>query len=308
MAKVTASMVKDLRAKTGAGMMNCKKALAEAGGNMETAVDWLRQKGLSSAAKKSGRVAAEGLVGIATGGNSGVVVEVNAETDFVARNEKFQRFVKTVTELALANDGDMEAVLSSGYTGNGRTVTEQLSHIIATIGENMTIRRMQAVSVSSGLVLTYLHNRVTPELGKIGVLIALESDAPEDVLEGLGKQIAMHVAATNPKSLDVDDLDTALVKREKKVLVEQARSTGKPDEIIEKMIEGRMRKFFAEVVLLKQTSVIDGETKIADLIANAAKEAGTDIKLTSFVRYELGEGIEKKSADFAAEVKQAAGV
>ena len=308
MANVTAAMVKDLREKTGAGMMDCKTALTENNGDIEAAVDWLRQKGLSSAAKKSGRVAAEGLVGIATSGTAGVVAEVNSETDFVSRNEDFQAFVKTVTELGLANDGDLPAVLDSGYPGSERKVAEQLTHNIATIGENMAIRRMHGVSVKNGLVVSYLHNKITSELGKIGVLIGLESDAPADVLEGLGRQLAMHVAATNPKSLDVDDLDAGIIEREKNVLVEQARESGKPEEIIQKMIEGRMRKFYEEVVLLQQTSVVDGETKIGDMIANAGKDAGKDIKLVSFIRFELGEGIEKKEDDFAAEVKQAAGV
>ena len=308
MAEITASMVKELRDKTGAGMMDCKKALAETGGDIEAAVDWLRQKGLSAAAKKSGRVAAEGLVAAATGGNAGVVAEVNAETDFVARNQDFQDFVKTVAELGLANDGDLEAVLKSGYPGGERTVSEQLTHNIATIGENMGIRRMQALNVAKGLVATYIHNKVTPELGKIAVLVALESDAPADALEGLGKQLAMHVAATAPKALDVESLDKDLIAREKSVLEEQARDSGKPEEIIAKMIEGRMRKFYQEVVLLEQTSVIDGETKIADLVAAAAKDAGKEIALSGFVRYELGEGIEKKEDDFAEEVKKAAGV
>lgn len=308
MAEITAAMVKDLREKTGAGMMDCKTALNETGGDIEAAVDWLRKKGLSSAAKKSGRVAAEGLVSIATSGTAGVVVEVNAETDFVSRNEDFQAFVKTVTELALANDGDLAAVLESGYPGSERTVAEQLTHNIATIGENMAIRRMQGISVKNGLVASYLHNKVSPVLGKIGVLVAIESEAAPETLEQLGRQLTMHVAATGPKSLDVENLDKDLVAREKNVLIEQAKGSGKPAEIIEKMIEGRLRKFYQEVVLLEQTSVIDGETKIADLIAKTAKDAGQDIKLVAFVRYELGEGIEKKQEDFAAEVKQAAGV
>jgi len=308
MTEITASLVKELRLKSGAGMMDCKKALSEVGGDLEAAVDWLRQKGLAAAAKKSSRVAAEGLVGIAIGGNTGVAVEVNAETDFVSRNEQFQEFVKTVSELGLANDGDLEAVMESGYPGSDRTVTEQLTHNIATIGENMSVRRMAALSVDQGLVVSYLHNKVTPELGKIGVMIALESEAKPELLEELGRQLAMHVAATAPKALTEKELDPAVVERERTILVEQARESGKPEEIINKMIEGRMRKFYEEVVLLKQTSVLDGETRISDVVANAAKDAGTDITLKGYVRFELGEGIEKKEDDFAAEVKAAAGV
>lgn len=307
MAEITAALVKELREKSGAGMMDCKKALSETGGNIEEAIDWLRQKGFASAAKKSGRIAAEGLVGMATSGTVGVVSEVNSETDFVSRNEQFQEFVKTVTELGMANDADLAAVEESGYPGSDRTVAEQLTHNIATIGENMNIRRLAAVSVTKGLVASYLHNKITPELGKIGVLVALESEADAGALEGLGKHLAMHIAATNPKALDTDSLDVDLVGREKKVLIEQARSTGKPEEIILKMIEGRMQKFYKEVILLKQISVIDGENSIEAVIAAAAKEAGTDIKLTRFVRFELGEGIEKKEEDFAEEVKKVAG-
>lgn len=308
MTEITASLVKNLRAKSGAGMMDCKKALTEVDGDLEAAVDWLRRKGLAAAAKKSSRVAAEGLIGIATGGNSGVAVEVNSETDFVSLNQQFQEFVKTVSQLGLANDGDLKAVMESGYPGSGNTVAEQLTHNIVTIGENMTVRRMAAVSVEKGLVVSYLHNKLTPELGKIGVLVALESDAGEEPLADLGRHLAMHIAATAPKALNEADLDPALVKRERAILVEQARESGKPEEIIQKMIEGRMRKFYQEVVLLSQTSVIDGETKIAGVIANAAKQAGTGITLKAYLRFELGEGIEKKKDDFAAEVKAAAGL
>ena len=308
MTEITASLVKNLRAKSGAGMMDCKKALTEVDGDLEAAVDWLRRKGLVAAAKKSSRVAAEGLIGIATGGNSGVAVEVNSETDFVSLNQQFQEFVKTVSQLGLANDGDLKAVMESGYPGSGNTVAEQLTHNIVTIGENMTVRRMAAVSVEKGLVVSYLHNKLTPELGKIGVLVALESDAGEEPLADLGRHLAMHIAATAPKALNQEDLDPALVKRERAILVEQARESGKPEEIIQKMIEGRMRKFYQEVVLLSQTSVIDGETKIAGVIANAAKQAGTGITLKAYLRFELGEGIEKKKDDFAAEVKAAAGL
>ena len=308
MTEITASLVKDLRLKSGAGMMDCKKALTEVDGNLEAAVDWLRRKGLAAAAKKSSRVAAEGLIGIATGGNSGVAVEVNSETDFVSLNQQFQEFVKTVSQLGLANDGDLKAVMESGYPGSDNTVAEQLTHNIVTIGENMTVRRMAAVSVEKGLVVSYLHNKLTPELGKIGVLVALESDAGEEPLADLGRHLAMHIAATAPKALNEADLDPALVKRERAILVEQARESGKPEEIIQKMIEGRMRKFYQEVVLLSQTSVIDGETRIAGIIDAAAKQAETGITLKAYLRFELGEGIEKKKDDFAAEVKAAAGL
>lgn len=308
MTEITASLVKDLRVKSGAGMMDCKKALTEVGGDLEAAVDWLRRKGLAAAAKKSSRVAAEGLIGIATGGNSGVAVEVNSETDFVSLNQQFQKFVKTVSQLGLANDGDLQAVMESGYPGSDNTVAEQLTHNIVTIGENMTLRRMAGVSVEKGLVVSYLHNKLTPELGKIGVLVALESAAGEELLADLGRHLAMHIAAAAPKALNEADLDPALVKRERAILVEQARESGKPEKIIQKMIEGRMRKFYREVVLLSQTSVIDGESKIAGVIAAAAKQAGTGITLKAYLRFELGEGIEKKKDDFAAEVKAAAGL
>ncbi|MEE8258858.1 MAG: translation elongation factor Ts [Sphingomonadales bacterium] len=308
MAEVTAALVKELRLKSGAGMMDCKKALDETGGDIEAAIDWLRQKGLAAAAKKSSRVASEGLVGIATGGNSGVIVEVNAETDFVALNKEFQEFVKTVAEIGLANDGDLAAVLESGYPGSDRTVAEQLTHNISTIGENMMVRRTAGLSVKKGQVVSYLHNKVADGLGKIGVMVALETEAPGKVLAALGKHLAMHIAATSPKSLSEDDLDANMVERERKILIEQARATGKPEEIIMKMIEGRMRKFFEEVVLLKQTSVVDGEAKISEVIEAAAKTAGTPIVLTGFIRFQLGEGIEKATSDFAAEVKAAAGL
>jgi len=308
MVEVTAALVKELRLKSGAGMMDCKKALDETGGDIEAAVDWLRQNGLAAAAKKSSRVAAEGLVGIATGGNSGVIVEVNAETDFVALNEQFQEFVKTVAEIGLANDGDMAAVLESGYPGSDRTVAEQLTHNISTIGENMAVRRTAGLNIKKGQVISYLHNKVADGLGKIGVMVALESEASDETLATLGKHLAMHIAATSPKALSEDDLDAKIVERERKILIEQARSTGKPEEIIMKMIEGRMRKFFEEVVLLKQISVVDGKAIISEVIEAAAKEAGTPIVLSGFIRFQLGEGIEKKTSDFAAEVKAAAGL
>ena len=298
---VTAALVKELREKSGAGMMDCKKALAETDGDMEAAIDWLRTKGLATAAKKSGRVASEGLVAIAVDGTRGALIELNAETDFVARNTEFQEFASALANLALGAD-DIDALSGVDYPGTGRNVAEELTHKIATIGENMSLRRMAAVSVSSGAVVSYMHNATAAGLGRIGVLVALESTAGADVLEGLGKQIAMHIAATAPASLSVDDLDKDMVQRERDVLIEQAKASGKPQEIAEKMVEGRMKKYYKEVVLLEQTSVIDGETAISDVIAKAGKDAGADIALTAFVRFNLGEGIEKEETDFAAEV------
>ena len=298
---VTAALVKELREKSGAGMMDCKKALAETDGDMEAAIDWLRTKGLATAAKKSGRVASEGLVAFAVDGTKGAVIELNAETDFVARNTEFQEFASTLAGLALAA-GDLEALTSADYPDTGRNVAEELTHKIATIGENMSLRRMAAVSVGSGAVVSYMHNATAVGLGRIGVLVALESSAAADVLEPLGKQIAMHIAATSPASLSVDDLDKDMVQRERDVLIEQAKASGKPQEIAEKMVEGRMKKYYKEVVLLEQVSVIDGETQISDVVAKAGKDAGAEIALTGFVRFNLGEGIEKEETDFAAEV------
>ena len=298
---VTAALVKELREKSGAGMMDCKKALAETDGDMEAAIDWLRTKGLATAAKKSGRVASEGLVSFAVDGTRGAVIELNAETDFVARNTEFQEFASTLAGLAL-DSGDLDALSAADYPGTGRNVAEELTHKIATIGENMSLRRMASLSVVSGSIVSYMHNATAPGLGRIGVLVALESTAGADVLEGLGKQIAMHIAATSPASLSVDDLDPESVQRERDVLIEQAKASGKPQEIAEKMVQGRMKKYYQEVVLLEQTSVIDGETRIADVVANAGKDAGADIALTGYVRFNLGEGIEKEETDFAAEV------
>ena len=298
---VTAALVKELREKSGAGMMDCKKALAETDGDMEAAIDWLRTKGLATAAKKSGRVASEGLVAFAVDGTKGAVIELNAETDFVARNTEFQEFASTLAGLALAA-GDLDALTATDYPDTGRNVAEELTHKIATIGENMSLRRMAAVSVGSGAVVSYMHNATAAGLGRIGVLVALESGAGADVLEPLGKQIAMHIAATAPASLSVDDLDKDMVQRERDVLIEQAKASGKPQEIAEKMVEGRMKKYYKEVVLLEQVSVIDGETQISDVVAKAGKDAGAEIALTGFVRFNLGEGIEKEETDFAAEV------
>jgi elongation factor Ts len=299
---VTAALVKELREKSGAGMMDCKKALTETDGDLDAAIDWLRTKGLASAAKKSGRVAAEGLVGTAVDGTTGAVLEVNSETDFVARNESFQAFVETATKLALSTGDDIEALKGVAYPETGRTVAEELTHNIATIGENMALRRAKVLSVGDGVVVPYVHNAAKPGLGKIGVLVALESTGDKDKLAELGKQIAMHVAAAAPQSLSTDDLDPASIERERTVLVEQARESGKPEEIIEKMVEGRLRKFYQEVVLLEQTFVVDGETKIAKVVDNAAKDAGAPVKLSGFARFQLGEGIEREESDFAAEV------
>jgi elongation factor Ts len=307
MAEITAALVKELREKTGAGMMDCKKALNENGGDLEASVDWLRQKGLAAAAKKSGRVAAEGLVGVSVGGNAGAVVEVNSETDFVARNDTFQAFVKTVADLALANEGNQDAVIASGFPNESRTVAEQLTHMIATIGENMSLRRVAALKVNQGVVSSYVHNPAAPGLGKIGVIVALESAGDTARLDAFGKQLAMHIAAAAPQSLSTDDLDPAVVERERQVLVQQARESGRAEDIIQKMVDGRMRKFYEEVVLLSQTWVIDGESKIDKVVAGLAKELGTDVQVTGFVRFVLGEGIEKNEGDFAAEVAKMAG-
>lgn len=302
MAEITASLVKELRDKTGAGMMDCKRALSETQGDLEAAVDWLRKKGLAAAAKKAGRVAAEGLVGVVAEGGKGVAVEVNAETDFVARNDQFQAFVRSVAQLSLAKGGDVEALKDAPYPGTDKTVGEQLTALIATIGENMSLRRAAALSVPQGVVASYVHNATVPGLGKIGVLVALESAGDAGKLAELGKQLAMHVAAANPQYLTVDAVDTSALDRERDVLREQARASGKPENIIDKMVEGRLRKFYEEVVLLEQIYVIDGESRVAKVVEAAAKEIGAPVKLAGFVRYALGEGIEKEQKDFAAEV------
>lgn len=302
MAEITAALVKELREKTGAGMMDCKRALAEAGGDLEAAIDWLRKKGLSAAAKKAGRVAAEGLVAVASSGGRGAVVEVNAETDFVARNDTFQKFAATAGAIALERAGDLEQVKGAPFPGTGRTVAEELTHMVATIGENMALRRAAGLSVSPGAVASYVHNSLAPGLGKIGVLVALESTAAPDKLLALGRQLAMHVAAANPQALDIVDVDPAALERERSVLAEQARASGKPEEIIGKMVEGRLRKYYEDVVLLEQTYVIDGESKVRAAVQKAAKELGAPVRVTGFVRYALGEGIERTKSDFAAEV------
>ena len=298
---VTAALVKELREKSGAGMMDCKKALSETGGDMDAAIDWLRTKGLAAAAKKSGRVAAEGLVGLAVAGLKGAVVELNAETDFVARNNEFQSFVSSLAVLALGAN-NLENLKACDFPGTGRTVADELTHQIATIGENMSLRRMHSLEVLNGAIVPYVHNMTAEGLGRIGVLVALDSVADEATLVTLGKQIAMHIAATSPASLSVEDLDAETVARERDVLIEQAKASGKPQEIAEKMVEGRMKKYYQEVVLLEQTSVIDGETRIADMVADAGKKAGTNIALTAFVRFNLGEGVAREDSDFAADV------
>ncbi|MCB9957247.1 MAG: elongation factor Ts [Rhodospirillaceae bacterium] len=302
MAHITASLVKELRDKTGAGMMDCKKALAESDGDIEVAVDWLRKKGLAAAAKKAGRTAAEGLVGVATSGTAGAVVEVNSETDFVARNDTFQTFVATLTELALGVDGDLEALKAAAYPGTGRTVAEETTHLIATIGENMGVRRVAHITVPAGVVASYVHNAVAPGLGKIGVIVGLQTEGDAEKAAALGRQIAMHIAAARPEAVSTDEVDASALDRERAVLTEQARASGKPENIIEKMVEGRLRKYYEEVVLLEQTWVIDGETKVSKVLAAAAKDLGAPVTVTSFARFNLGEGIDKGESDFAAEV------
>ena len=304
MAEITAALVKDLRERTGAGMMDCKKALTENNGDIESAIDWLRKKGLSAAAKKSGRVTAEGLVGVYVSGKKGAVIEVNAETDFVGRNELFQNYVQKVTKLAV-EASDATSLLSFAY-GEGRNVAEELTHLISVIGENMNFRRMSSLEVSQGVVVPYLHSQSAPGLGRIGVLVALESSGDEAKLNDLGKQIAMHVAAANPSALNIAEVDPATLQREKDIFIDQAKASGRPDNIIEKMVEGRVRKFYEESVLLEQVFVMDGKTKISDVIENVAKEIGASVTLTGFVRYGLGDGIEKQESDFASEVSSLA--
>ena len=304
---LTASMVKELREKSGAGMMDCKKALSENNGQMEDAIDWLRKKGLASVSKKSGRVAAEGLVGINVKNNSGVIIEINSETDFVSRNEIFQNFVKNCGELALSKKSNIEELKKLTYPGSERTVDEELANNIATIGENMNIRRLEFLEVSEGGLFSYIHNSTAEGLGRLGVLVSLKSKLNVDELSALGKQIAMHVAATSPKSLSIDDLDEQIVNRERQVLIDQAIASGKPKEIADKIVQGRMHKFYQEVVLNEQVSVLDGETKIKDLVKNFAKEKNSDVELTGFKMIKLGDGIEVEETNFAEEVAATAG-
>ncbi|MFT8723110.1 MAG: translation elongation factor Ts [Acetobacter malorum] len=301
MAAITAALVKELREKTGAGMMDCKKALNESNGEIEGAVDWLRTKGLAAAAKKSGRTAAEGLVAVASEDKKAAMVEVNAETDFVARNEAFQSFVESVAQVALKVGDDLEAI-KAATLASGRTVADELTHLIATIGENMSLRRARVFTVPSGVVATYVHGALRPGVGKIGVLAALEAPSASDAITQLGRQIGMHVAATRPSALDVTSLDQAEVERERAVLIDQAKDSGKPEAIIEKMVEGRIRKFYEEVVLLEQVWVHDGESRVKKVLEKAG------VTLVGFDRFQLGEGIEKEADDFAAEVAKVSGV
>jgi elongation factor Ts len=303
MAEITAALVKDLREKTGAGMMDCKRALIETTGDVEAAVDWLRTRGLAAAAKKSGRVAAEGLVGVVSASARAAMVEVNAETDFVARNQTFQAYVEAVAKIALQVGEDLDAIKAAPFPGSGRTVADELTHMVATIGENMNIRRARVLSVTGGVVATYVHNTLKPGLGKIGVLVAVEGTGEMAALETLGRQVGMHIAASTPEAIDIDGVDPAALEREKAVLTEQARASGRPDNIIEKMVEGRIRKFYEEVVLLEQVWVHDGESRVKAVLAKAG------VKLTGFARFKLGEGIDKpEGPDFASEVAATAGV
>jgi elongation factor Ts len=301
MAEITAALVKELRDRTGAGMMDCKRALGDTSGDIESAVDWLRTKGLAAAAKKAGRVAADGLVGVATRGAAGAVVEVNSETDFVARNELFQAFVRAVAALAVG-EGDIEVLKQAPYPGTGRTVADELTELVGRIGENLVLRRVQRLAVGKGFVASYVHNSLAPGLGKMGVLVALESEATGEAVETLGRQLAMHVAAANPLYLDSSAVPASALDRERAVLREQAQGSGKTEAIVERMVEGRLRKFYEEVVLLDQVFVIDGESRVGKIVEAAAKAAGKPIRVAGFVRFALGEGVERPPSDFAAEV------
>ncbi|MBY8915216.1 translation elongation factor Ts [Nitratireductor sp. L1-7-SE] len=303
---ITAAMVKELREKSGAGMMDCKTALTENNGDMEAAMDWLRKKGIAKADKKAGRTAAEGLIGVASDANSAVVVEVNSETDFVARNDAFQALVSNIATVALGTDGSIDAVSSATYPATGKSVADTVKDAIGTIGENMTLRRSAKLSVENGAVASYVHNAVTDGLGKLGVLVAIETTGNADAARAFGRQVAMHVAATNPLALTEADVDPAAVAREKDIFSDQARQSGKPENIIEKMVEGRLRKFFEEVVLLKQAFVMNPDLTVEKALAEAEKEIGAPAKIVGFVRFALGEGVEREETDFAAEVAAAA--
>ncbi|MAY61040.1 MAG: elongation factor Ts [Rhizobiales bacterium] len=303
---ISAAMVKELREKTGAGMMDCKKALAETNGDMEAAIDWLRAKGISKADKKAGRTAAEGLIGLASGANEAVVVEVNSETDFVARNDAFQALVRDVAEAALSTDGSVEAVSAATVASSGKSVADTVKDAVGQIGENLTFRRSAKLSVDAGVVSSYVHNAVADNLGKLGVLVALKSTGNTEALHAIGRQVAMHVAATAPLALNKDAVDPAIADRERNVFIEQARESGKPDNIIEKMVEGRMRKFYEEVALLSQAFVINPDQTVGEAVKAAEAEVGAPIEVTAFVRLALGEGVEKEQSDFAAEVAAAA--
>lgn len=304
---ISAAMVKDLREKTGAGMMDCKAALTETSGDVEAAVDWLRTKGLAKAAKKAGRVAAEGLVGVASADGKAVVVELNSETDFVARNAEFQQLVASVAQAALGTEGTLDAVSAAAHPTSGKSVADTITEAVATIGENMNLRRVANVTVSNGVVATYVHSATAPGLGKIGVLVGLESTGDKEKLMALGRQVAMHIAATNPLAVSAEELDPAVVARERAVYAEQARESGKPEAIIEKMVEGRVRKFYEEVVLLSQGFVINPDLTVEKALKAAEADVGAPIKLTAFAIFRLGEGVEKEETDFAAEVAAAAG-
>lgn len=305
MTEISASLVKELREKSGAGMMDCKKALAENNGDVEAAMDYLRKKGLASAAKKSSRAAAEGLVTAVADGNWGVVIELNAETDFVARNEQFQKFLSDISDLALKGKISDVEKLKAAKLG-AKTVEETLTDLIASIGENMTLRRMQSIEVPAGVVSTYIHNALVPNCGKIGVLVALESTGDAEKLNALGRQMAMHVAAARPEAMEVEGLNADAVARERALHADKAQQSGKPADIVEKMVEGSMRKYYEQVVLTQQTFIIDGQTKVSAVIEGAAKDVGAPVKLAGYVRYELGEGVEKKQDDFASEVAKMA--
>jgi elongation factor Ts len=306
MSNVTAAMVKELREKTGAGMMDCKAALNETGGDLEAAVDWLRKKGLAKAAKKAGRVAAEGLVAAESSGRTAAVVEVNSETDFVARNDNFQAFAREAAKVALMGDGTLESLEAAHFPGSQTTVKDRLQELIATIGENMTLRRVAKLTVGHGVIATYLHNQVTEGLGKIAVLVAIESEGDVDQLSTLGRQIAMHVAAMNPAALDASGVDPAVVERESAILRE--KNVGKPDNVLQKIVESGLKSYYKENTLLEQPFVHDGSKSIAQVLKEAESRIGKPLKLTAFVRFALGEGIEKEETDFAAEVAAQAGV
>ena len=306
MADITASMVKELRDKTGAGMMDCKSALNEANGDMEAAVDWLRTKGLAKAAKKAGRLAAEGLIGVTAEGTAGAIVEVNSETDFVARNEQFQEMVAGIVATALSVAGDFDKLVSANYPGSSKSVKDYVTEMVGTIGENMSVRRAGYISVSDGAVAAYVHNQVAPGLGKIGVLVGLESTGDKAKLAELGRQIAMHIAATSPLATRKEELDPDVIERERNVLIAEAKESGRPDNIIEKMVEGRIRKFYEEVVLLSQAFVINPDETVEKAVKAAEEDIGAPISVAGFLRFALGEGIEKEESDFAAEVAAAA--
>jgi elongation factor Ts len=302
MAEVSSNDVKILRERTGAGMMDCKKALVECNGNVEDAIDLLRKKGLAAAAKKSSRIAAEGLIGVCVAGNKGTLIEVNAETDFVARNELFQSYVTKVVSIANQKSSDLESLKSEKYPETGNSVSDELTNLIAVIGENMGLRRVSHLSVSDGVIASYVHNKISPDLGRVGVIVGLESKCNSEELIELGKKIAMHIAAANPQSTSVENLDPAIVARERSVVSEQAKSSGKPAEFVEKIVDGRIRKFYEEVVLLEQIYAIDGTTKIKDVLKDASEKLGNPIEIKGFAKFVLGEGIEKQSVDFASEV------